>query len=414
MLTTNHSAVSSAGPGPSPRPDSASILLINEWGDGLGHAQRLRSLATVLVHQGHAVTIALGGLGYRWAVRCPALPGITWMPLPGQAPSAAVSAPWPCSFGEMLAAAGWDHADRLRASLVEIDSLLTAVAPRLVIADYAPTTLFACAGRAPALWIGNGFTVPPPVAGDFPRFWRPLEARWRIDSRPVAPLLGLLRAERGGPPAPDLASAFAHAEQFPFCSSALDLFSRLRPGPVFGPLDGYSPQISSADHRTVFAYLPGHHPRLPALLAGLIHSKLPAWLYCPELPPGLAAALPAPIRLLDRPLELPRLLSAFSTLFSAGGSLMEDAIGAGLTQVVASMHIDGQLRAEAAERTGTTHHYPLLADASPTAIATSLRWAVEDNAARARARELAHDLRTRFPRPGREALLARTAALLSG
>ncbi|MFH7029275.1 MAG: hypothetical protein ACHBN1_28740 [Heteroscytonema crispum UTEX LB 1556] len=83
-------------------------------------------------------------------------------------------------FADILEIFGFGHANLLRSHLQSWRSIRQEVKPNLIIGDRAPGLVLAAYGIVPAIVVGDGFTVPPPVEV-FPtlRFPSPLESQQR-------------------------------------------------------------------------------------------------------------------------------------------------------------------------------------------------------------------------------------------
>ena len=190
------------------------VLLGWELGTGQGHIQRIVSLARTLENLGFEPVLALKsyhskGLSFSWqTISAPLLP------FSGRQKS--------YTYGDILETFGFGNAQLLRAHLQAWNSILEVVKPSLIIADYAPGLVLAARGIVPTVVVGNGFTVPPPVAV-FPLLQFPapsaLEMRQEQVSKTVNSLLKLNEP---------LGKVLNGERSFIYCIPELDPYQYLR------------------------------------------------------------------------------------------------------------------------------------------------------------------------------------------
>ncbi|MBW4622505.1 MAG: hypothetical protein KME17_24505 [Cyanosarcina radialis HA8281-LM2] len=138
-------------------------LLAWEIGGGQGHIQRLVALARQLEVYKIEPIFALRsfqpkGLDFPWKVLQAPLPAMKALDEPDNKSYL---------FTDILYVFGFSEAVTLHFHIKAWKNLIDMVKPAFIIAEFAPALVLACRGEVPIIVIGNGFTVPPPVA-DFP------------------------------------------------------------------------------------------------------------------------------------------------------------------------------------------------------------------------------------------------------
>jgi rhamnosyltransferase subunit B len=159
---------------------SRKVLLAWELGGGLGHAVRLVAVSESLARRGFdPVLVArrpdsfqIVGLEAksRAALQAPLWPGL----LPGA--SQPVQGPQ-ASLGDSLGDLGLTDAPTITSLIREWDRIFASVRPLALVAEFAPASLLAAAGKIPSVAVGNGYTLPPPSMPDFPLLRSDVSAR---------------------------------------------------------------------------------------------------------------------------------------------------------------------------------------------------------------------------------------------
>jgi hypothetical protein len=146
------------------------ILLAWELGGGLGHVTKFMVLAERLLAHGFelwaacqnlpSAEITLGRMGVR-LVQAP-----VWPSGPGNIPE-------PINYAGILARKGWLSADGLAGMARGWRNLVDAIAPRLIVANHAPSLLLGLRGSdIPVLFADTPFGIPP-LASPFPNMRYP-------------------------------------------------------------------------------------------------------------------------------------------------------------------------------------------------------------------------------------------------
>ena len=252
------------------------ILLAQEFGDGLGHVSRLIAVARGLDRDrrvfavpnreiaGPAIAAALGakteiigGTGFTGVIQ-PSLHGRSDKTL-----------------ADVLHRLGYGDQAILAAQASKWRKLLDAVRPDLIVSDFAPTLRLVSCGRVPTLVLGDGFSTPPPS--------RPMPSIVNADVPPdalsIAHERNLLRTARqirkanGGPRLGHLADLFAGERTFPITFANCDPYARLRRTPTISPFTipdiRCGPTFAERCGPAVFCFLWGAHPALNAVLTAL-------------------------------------------------------------------------------------------------------------------------------------------------
>ena len=270
----------------------ARILIGWEFGRNLGHIARDLPLARACRDAGHEVVWAVPDLRAAAAQ----LEGEGFLLLQTPLVRATPNQSPPISFSDMLLREGYADAAGLLGSLHGWVSLVRLAAPAVIVHDYAPTALLAArVTGVPAMVLGSGFMVPPPVSPT-PGFWPsaqvPAQALLDVDARLVARINGALAAF-GAAPIASLADVYAQGGQYLTTFEELDPFGP-RPGArYFGPMFALGKQSSvewtSTGKRRIFAYLRPEVPGCEALLDALQAGEAEVVCAMPGLPPAWVA-----------------------------------------------------------------------------------------------------------------------------
>lgn len=239
---------------------SKRILLAWELGLNLGHLARLQPLAARFKQQGHRLIGAVRDV--QAAVR---VFGALDIPL-FQAPHAVnetrvdrVSGSYP----NLLCAQGWGNPAALWGLVQCWVNLFRLTKPDLIVADHAPTAVFAAQTLGIAVvQIGNGFELPP-LANPFPCLPEvagiPAEQSIRTEIQ-IVESINRVHSRLGVGSIRHLADLFAQTPRFLTCFAELDHYGQRAGESYWGPL---LPDVSG----TNVAWPTGSGPRVFAYLA---------------------------------------------------------------------------------------------------------------------------------------------------
>lgn len=254
----------------------AHFLLAWELGAGLGHLTRLRALAKALQQRGHRLSFVLKDV-VTGASQLPAAWGPT-LQAPVLLNEGHVTQRPAWSMADVLLGCGHASASTLTPLADAWVALLRLSACNAVVADHAPTALLAARLLGlPALHLGSGFSLPPPVA-PLPVFrdWAVAPPGFGEVAEPlVLAKLNTLLNQRGQAPLAHLWELF-HPAQTALCTwPELDHYAAQRPasarylGPDCEFVPGAAPQWPLGQGPKVLAYLRAGHPEIPELLRAL-------------------------------------------------------------------------------------------------------------------------------------------------
>ncbi len=250
------------------------ILLCWEFGSGNGHARRIKLLGERLIAAGFKVTYALrrpqvgAGVGIPVeAIR--SAPDWPMQPAPAEHALGLTSA----TYGDFLAQLIFNPYDDIAERLSRWHSLVEAVRPDLIIADYAPSISLLFHGRVPVVAIGNGYVLPPTTLAAFPRLTDGAPVRfeeqdvvgWINDAlspyneRAIERLPQINRADRS----------------YLLTLPCLDPYRKERKGGWLGSADIQGIAPSGSQSARLFAYFHETHQTDRRLIDGLVGSGLP-------------------------------------------------------------------------------------------------------------------------------------------
>lgn len=373
----------------------ARFLLGWELGANRGHIERLSAIANRLASDGHSVAVALqridGGRGgfadgvELW--QAPVWPRLL-VNVSGIGGSRAAS------MGDILVRLGLDRAETLAALIGGWDSILRAVRPDVVIADFAPALLCAARGRVPSIGAGTGFERVPAHMAEFPSLGggakaydesttlAAANAGLRLAGRaPVAALPALMGADVS------LAGVFAE----------LDVYSRWRTEPVIAPnIAQPLPPVAGGGGDELFVYGFERMSAESELWPGLAASGLKVRVHVPNAPAPLVEAITrAGLMFEPEPLPFAEIVRRSALVASHGGhGFVCSALVAGLPQVVVHYDLEKRGYGAGVRKAGLGGEVALGAiKAAP--FAESLRRIFDDAGLRDRARKAAVSFRER-------------------
>ena len=384
----------------------ARILIGWELGANRGHAERLARLGATLRDKGHDIVFAVQRLD-AFAPDQAAGDPVWQAPL---SPRLLVTVPKgplppPVGMADILARLGMDDGALVAAVLRGWQRIFAAVAPALVIADFAPFLLLAARGRLPTIAVGNGFSLPPAGMAAFPS----LVAGNGVDQSALTEQVNAALAGTGGAAIRGLPQVFAADRSLPATFAELDPYRSRRDDALICPLPADF-EAAASDGEELFVYGPESLPPDSPLWKGLAQSGLVVRVHVPRAAPRLREAVQALGLLFEpEPLPLPLIARRSRLLLSHGGhGLVCAGLAAGLPHVVVHADLEKLSYGHALARAGLGGHVALHA-LRPDAFAASLRRVHGDDALAARARAAAPDFLAR-DRRDQPSLVAQAAA----
>lgn len=315
--------------------------------------------------------------------------------------------------GELLGDYGFRRPEILRKSIGWLQGVMREWDISLVIADNAPCALLAARGLGiPSVWIGTGYSTPPPVMDTFPvllprhstRVHDEAEIVETINS--VAPEFGIPRLER-------LPEVYACTDQLVFTLEMLDPYTKWRSQPLLPPIMGGVVEPASGGEE-IFVYFSTTEQSNPALMEAI--GRLGAAqvrAFIPLIDDKAAADLTRRGVLLEQspvPVELIAQRSRLLVNAAQHGTVCL-GLAAGRPQVSVPQQLEQQYNAEAVGRSGI-----LKSIDKETSDVEQFRSiildAYEDAALVRRARDWADDLRPHFQANRRKLIRRRIAAVM--
>ncbi|MCP4389718.1 MAG: glycosyltransferase family 1 protein [Gammaproteobacteria bacterium] len=300
------------------------VLIAWELGTAYGHVGTFPALAKSLRKQGCEVTFALNefdttskfftDLGFE------CLPAPAWKHYRG------VVKPLR-SYTEILARYGFLDADRLLPVIGAWRDLYERMNPDLVIANHAPTALFATAGLDLArVSYGTGFECPPKTA-PFPPIapWQEMSADDLCDTD--ARVLDTVNriCQQLGSACKEAVSDIMEVDAEFLCTFAeLDPYHQHREYPEYwGPqTEIYMPRLQDWRPRrnSIFAYLQPYYSRLSETLESLLALDKETVVHCPGLPPDFAGKyVSRKLTFATSPIDTKMIVSNFGLVISHAG-----------------------------------------------------------------------------------------------
>ena len=333
-----------------------------ELGGGLGHAGRLKPLAQEAMRRGHRVTISLRDLVHTDTVlhdlAAARFQAPIWLHQVHGVPNPQAS------LAEILLTCGYLSAEALQGLFSGWRSLLGALQPDLLVADYAPTAVLAARSLGlQSAAIGIGFYVPPDTA-PLPslRDWEPIQAG-RLESAD-AQMLGSVNTvlqRIGAAPLQRAAQVLQSDTPLLLTWPELDHYSReqLPPGqrwwgPSMLSQAGEVVAWPAGSGPKVFAYLKSGHPDHAALLKALVATGCRTVCYMPEVSSGGPPPMTDPlIRYAPGPVDLAVTLPDCDLcICHAGEATLAQSLLAGVPVLLMPMQAEQFLIARRVATTG--------------------------------------------------------------
>lgn len=363
----------------------ARVLLGWELGANQGHVRRLAQLARLLLAEGHTVDAALQTVD--GAEQMPA--GVTiW-----QAPVwprlivnvARLDGPLVATMGDIMHKLGLDRWQAMAGLLRGWDSLLAAIGPDVVIADFAPVLLTAARGRVPSIAVGTSFERVPP---ELERFTTLSGAPAVYDEAATLAMVNRALALTGRAGLDRLPQIFTADVSLVGSFAEIDAYAQHRVEAMVSPTVGDVPEDCRArGGDEVFAYAFERIMADAALWDGLARSGLPVRVHVPRATPKLVDRFAALGFIYEpEPVPWPMIAERSRLVVSHGGhGFVSAALLTGIPQVITYYDLEKRVHADCVAALGVGGRVPLFS-IKPEPFAASLRAIHADDALAARAR----------------------------
>lgn len=382
----------------------ACVLLGWELGANRGHITSLLPIANRLLTEGHEVHLALQlidapGLALDRRIRLWQAP--VW---PRLIASLALTATTPAAtMGDILARLGLDRPGGLSALIAGWESLIAAIRPDFVLADFAPALLATVKGRIACAKIGIGFACPPANLERFPS-WHGMKASSDEDE-----LLDIVDAElaiSGRAPLASLPALFSADTDIVISFAEFDPYAVWRQGGYALPTTTWLAAQAGGQGEEIFGYFSNQLSAELALWDGLAASGRTVRLHVHDPSPELLARFRAlRFRFEPRPLAFARIAAQSRIAVSQGGhGFVSSCALTGLPQMIAPFDLEKYLCGRAVRDAGLGLDHALF-DLDPAAFGALLAEMCVDEGLHDRCWAKAAELSAR-PLPRAEDLVA--------
>ncbi|MEJ7667564.1 MAG: nucleotide disphospho-sugar-binding domain-containing protein [Casimicrobiaceae bacterium] len=336
----------------------ARILLAWELGGDYGHLMRFLTLARELTRRGHEPLFALRELTHVDSV----LHDEPFSVFQAPVWVAKISGlPQPIGFAETLMRLGFLHPPALTGLCRGWRTLISTLAPKLLVFDYAPTALLATRGLGLSrVLFGASFSVPPCTEP------MPTYRSWRAE-----PVARVLEAERlvlaganaalkrlGEPPMGRLADLLDTDDSIIATSEEFDQYPGRTGARYWGDVanldKGVPPLWPVAGSKRIFAYLKPHFRDLVKVLAALRAIDASVVIHAPGLSVKYTNAhtatniafSPEPLRMQDvcRECDL--------AICHSGASTVESVVTSGKPVLLLPQHLEQMMTAKRVQELG--------------------------------------------------------------
>jgi len=324
-----------------------------ELGSGLGHVKTLLSVGRALANHGHHPVFSLRNVvepgGLLREAGFPLLPVPTWPKLIRNSKFIAAN------YADILGVRGFAHADELEMMVRAWEGLIDAVQPALIVCDHSPTLcLTAHGGPIPLVLLGNGFTMPPVDAEQFP----PLlpNRQPAIPQQRVLAVVQEVQRRRGRPEPKALPEVVAGTARFVRTFPELDPYQTTRREQVIGPIGPLPSPTPLPKQRAIFAYLSTETKQLEVIADAVVATGFPCITYIRGAGAKLReAAREKGLEVLDGPASLPDVLPRISAILHESSlGTAEAGLASGRPQVVLPRDLEKHLIARALSTMGVS------------------------------------------------------------
>ncbi|HJV91907.1 MAG TPA: nucleotide disphospho-sugar-binding domain-containing protein [Azonexus sp.] len=383
------------------------ILIALELGGNYGHLAVCLPIAKALRARGHAVAFALRDL--RLAAEWLAPAGFPFIQSPVPLKTARLSRP-PANYAEILLGEGYGDVDGLSGLVGAWRNAFRLAQADLIVADHAPTALFAARLAAiPHVALGSGFTVPP-AQSPLPsiRPWEDIpKSRLERSGRVADERLFRVAAKLGCTYHAGLSGLFGTNDLLTTFEE-LDCYAPRSGGRYIGPIyalpDTSSVVWPSSTGSRILVYMRPDVPGLPELLTALAAGDAAVLCVIPGAKPELSRQFAGTkLQIVPQPVNLQELLAQADLVVSYGGhGFLCEALQAGRPLLIVPQFVEQALNARGVERLGAG--IAIGADRSREVFGGALARILGDPGFTERARTFAerHALHT----PGRSVVLA--------
>lgn len=366
------------------------IVLAWELGDGLGHVTRLLKIARALRTHGHDCIIVArdietaGIIAQRAGFDTIAAP-------PMSIQLAAAKGRDPASASDILAFIGFTEPHRLAPMVRAWDALIRRLDPDLVILDYAPTVRLAIGQSRPVIVVGDGFTIPPSLHGECPKFRQTPKL---IDEDDVLSTIQSVQSEYGGWCPRQLPELFAGHRTFIITLPMLDCFGDIRNDSAVGPLVAVPKLIDGTPKFDYFAYLSMTARGIENVLNALVKSDLQGSLFLRDSTPKQRDRLRAlNLTVHERPQDMAEMASISRIIIHHGGiGTCEVLLGMGRPQLIVPRHVEQRLNARVLVKKGIAKSIDRLVEIKTKEITAEIIAVSKDQDLAARARSIGAEL----------------------
>jgi len=358
-------------------------LFTYEFGAGMGHIQRLMAIACALHEKGIEPVFALPDRALGDPIVQTRLPkasirdGVKWsIENVGAARKVETQ-----TFADIIRLFQFDDGHKLNAAINHWQQLMDEVRPDLVVSDFSPSLYLALTSRktgngktqgVPHIVVGNGYTIPPPG------FLLPPIRGWDVAVRPksranealILTQINELCSARKLPAVDFVADLFSGTKTFACTLAAFDPYNAyrkeahlhkhvVRVSPFNMPDIKPGPSIEIRKGLFAFAYMPGNHPDLNAVLEMLSLTKRPCGIYVS----GVAAQEVASkcgenVRVHQRPAPLDEILPQTQALIHhAGLGTATAGLMAAIPQLLLPLNLEHQITTHGVVRLDAGRQY---------------------------------------------------------
>ena len=365
----------------------ARILLAWELGDGFGHVSRMLTIAEELRVRGHDCVFVVRNLEVV-AARVQAA-GFDVLPAPTQAIRYAPSNGHPpTSVGDILAFIGFAEIERLRPFIKIWTSLVSRLAPDVVILDYAPTARLAIGDACPTIVIGDGFTLPPAIDGQFPKF---RSGDRLVDEAAILDVIDRVQSPVAGWKPHILPDLFEGTQNFVITLPQMDYYGDQRQTPAIGPITPLPKPAGDTPSTDFFAYLSTGYKHIQRACQTIASPQLSGSLFLRDSrPDGRETLRERGLTVHEAPQDMVAMAEKARVFIHHGGiGTCETVMALGRPQVIFPRHAEQRINAATLKRAGVAMTVPEGPDVEVAEMVRQVRAFIDDPRPHQKAREIA-------------------------
>ena len=297
----------------------------------------------------------------------------------------------PTSVGDILAFIGFAEVERLRPFIKIWASLISRLTPDVAILDYAPTARLAIGDTCPTIVIGDGFTLPPAIDGQFPKF---RSADRLVDEALILDVIRQAQSPVAGWRPDILPDLFKGTRNFVITLPQMDCYGGARQTPAIGPMTPLPKPANGAPSEDFFAYLSNSYRHIQRACQTVVSPRLSGSLFLRDSRAETRQSLRKQgLTVHEGPQDMVAMAEKVRVFLHHGGiGTCEHVLALGRPQVIFPRHAEQRMNAAALVRAGVAMTAPDGGDMEVAEAIEKIRAFIDDPRPHDQARKIAANL----------------------